>query len=97
MYLCNTGISDKYNDNYFAWTKFGLIPVIRYSDIVFCGTTFISVDMLNEKQKELWDSVHSKLLEHNLLKGSYFSAIGVLPSPYFTTDVTINCKLLIFK
>ena len=56
------------NDNYFAWTKFGLIPVIRYSDIVFCGTTFISVDMLNEKQKELWDSVHSKLLEHNLLK-----------------------------
>ena len=68
MYLCNTGISDKYNDNYFAWTKFGLIPVIRYSDIVFCGTTFISVDMLNEKQKELWDSVHSKLLEHNLLK-----------------------------
>ena len=70
MYLCNTGISDKYNDNYFAWTKFGLIPVIRYSDIVFCGTTFISVDMLNEKQKELWDSVHSKLLEHNLLRGN---------------------------
>ena len=70
MYLCNTGISDKYNDNYFAWTKFGLIPVIRYSDIVFCGTTFISVDMLNEKQKELWDSVHSKLLEHNLLSGN---------------------------
>ena len=59
-----------YHDNYFAWTKFGLIPVIRYSDIVFCGTTFISVDMLNEKQKELWDSVHSKLLEHNLLRGN---------------------------
>ena len=70
MYLCNTGISDKYNDNYFAWTKFGLIPVIRYSDIVFCGTTFISVDMLNEKQKELWDSVHSKLLEQDLLRGN---------------------------
>lgn len=70
IYLCNTGISDKYNDNYFAWTKFGLIPVIRYSDIVFCGTTFISVDMLNEKQKELWDSVHSKLLEQDLLRGN---------------------------
>ena len=40
------------------------------SDIVFCGTTFISVDMLNEKQKELWDSVHSKLLEQGLLRGN---------------------------
>ncbi len=50
--------------------KYDLRPVIRYSDIVFCGTTFISVDMLNEKQKELWDSVHSKLLEHNLLRGN---------------------------
>lgn len=69
IFLANTSISDKYSDNYFAWTRFGLIPVERYSDIVFCGTTFISVDMLNEKQKELYNIVYTRLQELNLLKG----------------------------
>lgn len=69
IFLANTSISDKYSDNYFAWTRFGLIPVERYSDIVFCGTTFISLDMLNEKQKELYNTVYTRLLEKNLLKG----------------------------
>lgn len=72
IYLCGIGISDKYKDDYCAWTRFGLIPIKRYSEIVFCGTTFIPVEKLNDSQMEIWKTINDFLLEQNKGMGLNF-------------------------
>lgn len=52
-----TGINDKYDNNSFMITKYGLIPLEKLDDDIYRSTTFISNEMLTDEQKEIYDSV----------------------------------------
>lgn len=66
-----TGINDKYDNNSFMITKYGLIPLEKLDDDIYRSTTFISNEMLTDEQKEIYDSVAKQVqkLEGIDLKG----------------------------
>lgn len=58
-----TGINDKYDNNSFMITKYGLIPLEKLDDDIYRSTTFISNEMLTDEQKEIYDSVAKQVNE----------------------------------
>lgn len=54
-------INEKYNDQFFLYQENGLFPVTRISEHCFEVTTFISVEMLNEKQIFIYEQIRKNV------------------------------------
>ena len=54
-------INDKYDDNCFMVTKYGLIPLDKLDENIYKSSTFISNDMLSDDQMVIYQKVVDKI------------------------------------